>query len=139
MLTKTYIPPRIFLAGFLTFVRGFRYRNIGAGVFIGFGNQIYVARGAGVFIRNRQAARILVDWRTTRNVYTVAGTQTGRAGANTNLYMDASGRYPLGDLGFNDTAKAAKKNGTKRELSQLPLFRKLQTQDSVDPAAGRSS
>jgi hypothetical protein len=36
-------------------------------------NQIYVNRGAGVFIRNRQAARVLIDWRTTRNVYTISG------------------------------------------------------------------
>ncbi len=108
-------------------------------------NQIYVNRGAGVFIRNRQAARILIDWRTTRATYTVAGTTTGRAGANSNLYMDASGRYPLGDLGLNDTNKyglfpkkiksttrgllANKGKGKKRklvELSRFPLFRQLQ-------------
>ena len=78
----------------------FRYRNIFVGVFIGNGNQLYVGAGAGVFIRNRQAARVFLDWRTTRNVYTIAGTQTGRAGANTDLYMDASGRYNLTALGF---------------------------------------
>ena len=116
----------LFPAGFLSFIRVFRYRNIGAGLFIGKGNQNFVGRGAAVFIRCRQAARILIDWRTTRNVYTIAGTGTGRAGANTNIYMDASGRYSLGSLGFN---------ATKRELSHLPMFRRLQTQ-VVDPNKG---
>jgi hypothetical protein len=78
----------------------FRYRNILVGVGIFKGNQIYVGAGAGVFIRNRQAARVFLDWRTTRNVYTIAGTQTGRAGANTDLYFDKSGRYNLTALGF---------------------------------------
>lgn len=114
---------------------------------------MYVNRGAGVFIGNRQAARILIDWRTTRNVYTIAGQGTGRAGANTNLYMDASGRYPLGEQTFNFPPPGSAFNKTKyqqwkdslaslppkRELgekrklvqtSHLPLFRKLQEEDA---------
>ena len=117
----------------------FRYRNIGAGVFIGNGNQLYVGAGAGVFIRNRQAARILIDWRTTRNVYTIAGTQVGRAGANTNLYMDSSGRYPLGNLTFGSGTKGSNgTKGSKRELSHLPLFRALQ-EANANPNDGKCS
>lgn len=107
------------------------------------GNQIYVNRGAGVFIGNRQAARILIDWRTTRNVYTIAGQGTGRAGANTNLYIDASGRYPLGESTFNfpppgsafNKTKYAEWKAGKRKLvhaSHLPLFRKLQEQEATE-------
>lgn len=86
-----------------------------------------------MFIRNRQAARILIDWRTTRNVYTIAGTQVGRAGANTNLYMDSSGRYPLGNLTIRSGTK-----GSKRELSHLPLFRALQ-EENANPNDGKCS
>jgi hypothetical protein len=94
-------------------------------------NQIYINRGAGVFIRNRQAARIIIDWRTTRNVYTVAGQATGRAGANTNLYMDASGRYPLGNI---TTPKSSKRKLV--ELSRFPLFRKLQERKAAEEDGG---
>ena len=96
--------------------------------------KVWVASGAGVFIRGRQAARIHLDWRTTRNVYTVAGTQVGRSQANTNIYLSKEGRVNLGSLGWNDTKGAKIKRSLTHHFDQ---HRRLMQRDLSTPDEGQ--